>query len=121
MWFFSKVKKFIQAYFIFSILKHRRQIHKQRVHFLNNRQKLWFYFSLIPFFVFFEKVKVNNPYAERQRKNSFVIRPLTNIPKRIKGKYIQRNINQNNYLFPIPYRLINKKKRSNFFFHDAVF
>jgi hypothetical protein len=66
---------------------------------------------LVPFFVFFQKIQINNPYDGRKHKSSSVIKPLINIPERIEGKYTRRDINQDNCLSLTPYRLINKKKK----------
>lgn len=118
MWLFSKVKKFIQTHFTFSVLNHRKQIGKQRTQLLNTQQKLWVYFSITPLFIFFEKIKSRNSYTEQKCRNSVVLKLSTTIPERIERKNVQKDLNQNDYSLFVPYSLINKKKRSHlFFFH----
>jgi hypothetical protein len=118
MWLFSKVKNFIQINFaFFSILNYWTQINKKRIQqVLNSQQKLWAYFSLIPlFFVFFEKVKASNPY--NKKRSFFKVKPLINIPKRVKSKKTRKCIDRHNCIFFVPSHLnINKKKRRAFFF-----
>lgn len=111
MWLFFKVKKLIQTHFTFSILKHRKQMHKRRVQFLDSRQRIWVYFSLIPLFIFFEKAKTANPYDRNRSKSFLIFKPSINVPKRVERKYIRKSVDQNNYIFSVSCRLINKKKK----------
>jgi hypothetical protein len=113
MWFFSKVKNFVQINFTFFFtLNYWAQVNKKRVQqILNGQQKLWVYLSLIPLFVFLEKAKVSNPCGERKCESFSKFKPLTVIPERIEGKKIRKRIDWDNRTFSVPFHLnVNKKK-----------